>query len=167
MRLLQVDGWTLATATEADFDEVMTWFSDAASVDRWAGPSFRYPFTRQTFIEDCRTDIAESCALRNPGGQLAAFGQTCERTGRGHLLRLVVNPLLRRQGAGRRLIQMLIASLEERHDYDEYSLFVYRDNIPAYHCYLSLGFTVTDYPEDGLLADKCYFLTKTTTRSGT
>ena len=161
------DGWTLAAAADAEFDEVMTWFDDAISVDRWAGPSFRYPYTRETFVEDCRTDIAESYGLRDPGGRLAAFGQTCERYGRGHLLRLVVNPALRRQGAGKRLIRMLIASLEERCDFDEYSLFVYRDNIPAYHCYLSLGFAVTDYPEDGLLADKCYFLTKKATRSGT
>jgi ribosomal protein S18 acetylase RimI-like enzyme len=165
--MLDDDGWTLAAAEDDDFDQVRTWFTDAESVDRWAGPSFRYPYTRQTFVEDCRTDIAESYALRNPGGQLAAFGQTCERNGRGHLLRLVVNPLMRRQGAGQRLIQMMIATLEDRYDYDEYSLFVYRDNTPAYQCYLSLGFVVTDYPEDGLLADKCYFLTKESTRSRT
>ena len=168
MTTLDDDGWTLSAAGDDDFDKVMTWFTDAEAVDRWAGPSFRYPYTRETFVEDCRTDIAASYALRNPDGRLAAFGQTCERSGRGHLLRLVVNPRMRREGAGKRLIRMLIASLEDGgHDYDEYSLFVYRDNTPAYQCYLSLGFAVTDYPEDGLLADKCYFLTKKSTRSRT
>ena len=108
-----------------------------------------------------------SYALRDTVGQLAAFGQSYERTGRGHLARLVVNPLLRRRGAGSRLIKMIIASLHEQYAYDEYSLFVYRDNIPAYHCYLALGFCVTDYPEDAAMADKCYFLTKTTTRNKT
>ena len=165
MRPLLDDGWTLLAARDSDFDEVMTWFSDAASVDRWAGPQFRFPFTRESFMEDCRPDIATSYALHDADGRTAAFGQTCERYGRGHLLRLVVNPRLRRQGAGTRLIRMLIASLEQSGDYDEYSLFVYRDNIPAYHCYLSLGFAVTEYPEDGLLADKCYFLTKPARRN--
>ena len=101
-----------------------------------------------------------SYALRNPDGQLAAFGQSYERTGRGHLARLVVNPLARRQGAGARLIEMIIASLHEQFAYDEYSLFVYRDNLPAYRCYLSLGFVVSDYPKDAEMADRCYFLTK-------
>jgi hypothetical protein len=70
------DGWTLAAATDADLDEVMTWFPDASSVDRWGGPKFRFPFTRQSFIEDCCVDVMESYALGNPGGQLAAFGQS-------------------------------------------------------------------------------------------
>ena len=165
--MLGDDGWTLAAARDDDFDVVMTWFPDAESVDRWGGPDFRFPFTRQSFMEDCRTDVMESYVLRNPDGQRVAFGQSYERTGRGHLARLVVNPLLRRQGAGRRLIEMIVASLEERYAYDEYSLFVYRDNTPAYQCYLSLRFVVTDYPEDGLLADKCYFLTMKSTRSRT
>jgi ribosomal protein S18 acetylase RimI-like enzyme len=154
------DGWTLAAAADADFDEVMTWFADAASVDRWGGPDFRFPFTRKSFIEDCRIDVMNSYVLTSPDGRRAAFGQSYERTGRGHLARLVVNPAMRRQGAGRRLIQLIIASLEKQADYDEYSLFVYRHNTPAYHCYLSLGFAVTDYPEDAAMADKCYFLTR-------
>lgn len=159
------DGWTLATPTDTDYDEVMTWFPDAASVDRWGGPNFRFPFTRQSFLEDCRVDIMASYALHDTDGQLAAFGQSYERTGRGHLARLVVNPRCRRRGAGTRLIEMIIASLHEQHAYDEYSLFVYRDNVPAYHCYLALGFCVTDYPEGAEMADKCYFLTKKATGS--
>ena len=158
--MLGDDGWTLTAAAEADFDEVMTWFPDAASVDRWGGPDFRFPFTRESFIEDCRTDVMESYVLTSPDGQTAAFGQSYERTGRGHLARLVVNPAMRRKGAGKRLVQMIIAALEQQDDYDEYSLFVYRHNTPAYHCYLSLGFAVTDYPEDAAMADKCYFLTR-------
>ena len=129
--MLADDGWTLAAAKDADFDEVMTWFPDAASVDRWGGPDFRFPFTRETFIEDCRIDAMESYVLNSPDGRRAAFGQSYERTGRGHLARLVVNPAMRRQGAGKRLIQLIIASLETQHDYAEYSLFVYRHNTPA------------------------------------
>jgi hypothetical protein len=59
---------------------------------------------------------------------------------------------------------MIIAALEMTGDYDEYSLFVYRDNTPAYQCYLSLGFVVVQYPDDAPMPDKCFFLTKRATR---
>ena len=106
----------------------------------------------------------DSFSLQKAGGELAAFGQAYERDGRGHLARLVSNPAMRRQGAGRQLIERIIASLEETCEYDEYSLFVYRHNTPAYQCYLSLGFVVRSYPEDAPMPDKCCFLTRRTTR---
>ena len=144
---LQDDGWTLAPAADSEFDDVMSWFPDAHSVDIWGGPNFRYPFTAETFREDCRVDVMASYVLRNSAGELAAFGQSYER-----------------QGAGRKLIRMIIAALEMTGDYDEYSLFVYRDNTPAYQCYLSLGFVVVQYPDDAPMPDKCFFLTKRATR---
>ncbi|MDH3621475.1 MAG: GNAT family N-acetyltransferase [Gammaproteobacteria bacterium] len=161
---LQDGGWTLAPAADADFDEIMTWFPDADSVDIWGGPNFRYPFTGETFREDCRIDLMSSFALRSNDGRLAAFGQSYERDGRGHLARLVSNPSSRGQGAGKQLIRMTIAALENIHGYDEYSLFVYRHNVPAYRCYLSLGFRVVAYPDDAPMPDKCFFLTRKATR---
>ncbi len=154
------NGWVLGSATDADIAEVMSWFPDAASVNIWGGPVFRYPFTRETFREDCQLDVMQTFALRNRGGVLAAFGQSYERDGRGHLARLVSNPALRRSGAGKQLIRMIISVLDAAGGYDEYSLFVFRDNTPAYRCYLSLGFTVRDYPDDAPMPDKCFFLTK-------
>lgn len=155
---LHDDGWTLGPATDADIDEIMTWFPDAEAVNLWGGPKFRYPFTRETFREDCGLDIMASYCLRDVEGRVAAFGQSYERCGRGHLARLVSNPSMRRSGAGRQLIRMIIDVLAAR--YDEYSLFVYRHNEPAYRLYRSLGFVVRDYPEDAAMPDKCYFLTK-------
>ena len=164
MRLLTQDGWTLETATSRDFDEIMAWFPDAASVDIWGGPQFRFPFTRASFLEDCQTGAMESYVLRDAAARTVAFGQSYEREGRGHLARLVTNPSMRRQGAGSKLIELIITSLEERHAFDEYSLFVYRDNVAAYECYVSLGFAVTDYPAGAAMADKCFFLTRKATR---
>lgn len=156
--------WTLAPAVDADFDELMTWFPDADSVDIWGGPRFRYPFSRSTFRADCRIDLMASYALQRRDGMLAAFGQSYERDGRGHLARLVSNPSMRRQGAGKQLIRMIMAALEDMHDYDEYSLFVYRHNLPACRCYQSLGFRVAPYPDDAPMADRCHFLTRKAAR---
>jgi ribosomal protein S18 acetylase RimI-like enzyme len=153
-------GWMLKPATGEDIDVVMTWFPDAESIRIWGGPEFRYPFTGVTFREDCRLDLMDSYCLFNPEGDIAAFGQSYERCGRGHLARLVSNPDYRGIGAGKRLIAMIVAELATKRDYDEYSLFVYRDNIPAYRCYLSMGFVVRDYPADAALRDECYFLTR-------
>ena len=160
-RSLHEDGWSLDQATALDIDMIMAWFPDADSVKVWGGPAFRYPFTGETFREDCRLDVTESYCLRDAAGDLAAFGQSYERDGRGHLARLVSNPAMRRRGAGRQLIHMVLASLDQRYEFDEYSLFVLRDNEPAYRCYLSLGFVVKDYPDDAPMPDTCYFLTKT------
>ena len=164
MQPLRDNSWILSLLVDAEIDEVMSWFPDAESVNIWGGPHFRFPFTGETFREDCRLDVMQSWVLRDAEGRLAAFGQAYDRNGRGHLARLVSNPALRRQGAGRKLIEMIIASLEKTHEYDEYSLFVYRDNTPAYRCYGSLGFVIHDYPEDAQMPEKCYFLTRTTTR---
>lgn len=161
---LKEDGWTLAHAVDADFDEVMNWFPDADSIDIWGGPNFRYPFSGKTFREDCRIDEMESYVLRDASQQLAGFGQSYIRDGRGHLARIVSNPALRRRGAGKQLLRMIMTALETTHEFDEYSLFVYRGNVPAYQCYLSLGFVVDAYPEEAPMADTCYFLTRKTTR---
>lgn len=157
---LQRDGWTLETTDEWGFAEVMTWFPNAAAVDIWGGPKFRYPFTADSFLEDCRPDLMQSYCLRDDSGHYAAFGQSCERDGRGHLARLIVNPDRRRRGGGSRLIEMIIALLEQRHAYAEYSLFVYRHNEPALKCYSALGFVIRDYPEDAALQGLCYFMTR-------
>jgi ribosomal protein S18 acetylase RimI-like enzyme len=157
---LRQAGWVLSSAADADIDIVMTWFPDADSVAIWGGPEFRYPFSVATFREDCRIDRMDSYCLRNPAGDLAAFGQSYERDGRGHLARLVSNPEIRGTGAGKKLIEMIVAALAAEHDYDEYSLFVFRHNRPAYRCYLSSGFVVREYPDGAPLPDQCYFLTK-------
>jgi len=157
---LQDNGWSLAPAADSDFDDLMSWFPDADAVNIWGGPNFRHPFTAETFREDCKIDLMASYVLHNSDDDLAAFAQSCRRNGRGHIARVVTNPSLRRQGAGRQLIKMIISVLDATKDYDEYSLFVYRHNTPAYQCYLSLGFVVAEYPDDAPMRDKCFFLTR-------
>lgn len=157
------DGWTLVVPDEADLDELMRWFADAESVNRWGGPRIRYPFTRETFREDCRVDEIATYCVRNPAGVMAAFGQIYDRYDRGHLARLVTHPEMRRQGIGQRLIRMIMAAARREWGYEQSSLFVYRDNEAAYRCYLKLGFVVQDYPDDAPMRDECYFLTRDNT----
>ena len=157
---LQEDGWILREAIAADIDDLMRWFLTSDDVHVWGGPWFRFPFTRETFIKDIHWGKMASFCLCDQSGRVVAFGQLYERDGRIHLARLVVIPDMRGHGLGRRLIEMLMKAGQAMFPGDEYSLFVFRENTPAYECYKSLGFEVADYPSDMLHADVCYYLTR-------
>ncbi|MDH3266990.1 MAG: GNAT family N-acetyltransferase [Gammaproteobacteria bacterium] len=152
--------WVLRHSVARDIDELMTWFPDGGSVVIWGGPSFRYPFTRHSFVEDICWGRMASFTLRDPTDQFAAFGQLYERFERINLARLVVNPMMRGRGVGKKLVEMLMAAGRSFFECPEYSLFVFRDNTMAYECYKSMGFSVTDYPQDMPHADVCYYLTR-------
>ena len=155
-----VDGWRFARATQDNIITLMSWFGDRQLVNAWGGPRFRYPFDRQTFAEDCHWPEMASFALHDPDGEFAAFGQVYNRNDRINLARLVAHPEKRGQGVGKRLVQGLMQAGAELFDLQEYSLFVYRDNTAALECYRSQGFTIQDFPQDELLADVCYYLTR-------
>lgn len=138
----------------------MGWFPDKNSVDIWGGPAFRFPFTKETFIEDCLWDEMQPFCLRDPNGTLVAFGQIAERYGRIHMARLVVESGYRSRGVGKRLIEMLLLAGQSRFACEEAGLFAYRHNAPALGCYQSLGFLITEYPEGALMPDKCFYLTR-------
>ena len=153
-------GWSLDSAVESDIDELMAWFPDAGSINIWGGPAFRYPFDRESFHADCRRNDYSSFCLKNAAGKFAAFGQMGYRYGRSHLARLVANPDMRGQGVGRKLLEDMIAVAREKPDVDEMALFVYKDNEPAYRCYLALGFTVQVYPDKAPLRGECFYMTR-------
>jgi len=153
-------GWTLNRATDADMDALMRWFPDSESVRIWGGPRFRYPFTRKSFLRDCHWGKMHSFCLRGADRSMLGFGQIYERIGRINMARLVVHPQSRGEGAGRKLIELLFEAGRNLYSLDEYSLFVYRDNLAALKCYQSMGFEIRDYPPKAPLADECYYLTR-------
>ena len=150
----------LSEATDEDIAELMCWFPDKRSVAIWGGPDFRFPFTRESFAEDCGLDVMRSFALEDEDGDMVAFGQYYYRQDRGHLARLVTRPDRRRQGYGAQLIRELIGAVAADGKAAEVSLFVYRDNTLANRCYRALGFSEQPYPDDAPLEDECYFLTR-------
>lgn len=150
---------TFAKSRRTDLKQLMVWFPDAHATRIWGGPGFRYPFTRKTFREDCRWRDFSSYSLKSPTGKLVAFGQLGSRFERSHLARLVSHPEFRGQGLGKRLISHLLDTIKQEHLSTECGLFVYKDNEPAYHCYLSLGFEIYDYPDGAPMRDLCHYMT--------
>jgi ribosomal protein S18 acetylase RimI-like enzyme len=157
---LEPGNWAIVEASERDLDELMSWFRVAADVDIWGGPRFRFPFTRATFRKDCHWGRMPGFRLNSPAGEFAAFGQMYQRYGRINFARLVVNPGMRGQGVGKRLVELLIETGPQLFQADEFSLFAYRHNAAALGCYQSMGFVVRDYPEGARMADQCYYLTR-------
>ncbi len=155
-----LDDWTLRAAVEADVDTLMRWLPQDAEIRNWGGPSFRYPFTRESFFEDIHWERMASYGLVDAAGALVGFGQVDERDGRIHLARLVIDPTCRGVGAGRQLTGLLMDAGRALYAHDEFSLFVYRANEPAYRCYRSLGFEVAEDPPGIPHADVCDFLTR-------
>lgn len=152
--------WTLDRSEERDIDALLKWFPDRESVNVWGGPIFRFPFNRHSFAEDIHWGRMASFSLRDRHNALIAFGQVYERYDRIHFARLVAHPNLRGQGVGKRLMAKMMAVTPTMYDCEEFSLFVFRNNVPAYRCYLSMGFNVSDYPDDAPLADACFYLTR-------
>jgi ribosomal protein S18 acetylase RimI-like enzyme len=151
---------SLTEASEEDIDQLMAWFPDANAIHIWGGPAFRYPFTRETFHHDAFWSEMASYCLRDPAGQMVAFGQFYARIGRINLARLVVHPKSRGQGVGKQLIGGLMAAARPLFQLSEFSLFVYGDNTPAFECYKSMGFVVTECPGEMPTGETCLYLTR-------
>jgi ribosomal protein S18 acetylase RimI-like enzyme len=157
---IERNSWQLVEATEGDLEQLMTWFAGPDDVTLWGGPRFRFPFTPDTFRQDCRWGRMPSFRLNSPAGEFAAFGQMYERYGRINFARLIVNPEMRGAGVGKRLLAALIKTGPGVMTADEFSLFCYRHNAVALACYRSMGFAVRDYPDGAPMADVCYYLTR-------
>jgi ribosomal protein S18 acetylase RimI-like enzyme len=136
----------LVSASIAHIDALMSWFPDRDSVVTWGGPSFRYPFSSTSFLEDVCWDRIPTFVLLDAAGAMIGFGQTYEKEGRGHLARLVVSEGQRRKGYGRVLVEQLCKKARDLYSCSEHSLYVLRTNDVAIRCYSKAGFEEAPYP---------------------
>ncbi len=136
----------LVPFTKVHIEQLASWFQDEASLAKWSGPGFRYPFTEDTFFQDLNTEKLASFCLLCEQGEFVAFGQFYNRLERVHLARLVVNPTFRGKGIAERLIYNLIQEGKVQLQLDSASLFVLSDNLPAITAYQKSGFAKTQYP---------------------
>ncbi|MFT5221148.1 MAG: ribosomal protein S18 acetylase RimI-like enzyme [Planctomycetota bacterium] len=127
-------------------ETLMSWFPDHNSGFLWCGPGFRFPFTRESFLQDMHWGQMPAYALLDESDGLLAFGQYYEKEGRCHLARLVVSPLNRSEGIGHEFILELMNLGRRELNVTECSLFVANANERALKCYISLGFEKAENP---------------------
>lgn len=53
----------------------MSWFPDRKFSYLWCGPGLRFPFTRETFLEDAHWGSMPTYSLLDEGHTLIGFGQ--------------------------------------------------------------------------------------------
>jgi ribosomal protein S18 acetylase RimI-like enzyme len=143
---------------EAWLPELMRWFESADACRVWGGPSFRFPFTRDTFRADARLDSLATFALATDEATLLGFGQYYLRAGRCHLGRLAIAPAHRGRGLGGSLVRELCRIGSAGLGVETYSLFVLPGNERAIRLYERLGFAPARYPEPDPMFDDCVYM---------
>ena len=143
---------------EAWLPELMGWFGHADACRVWGGPSFRFPFTRDTFRADARLDSLATFALTKDDATLIGFGQYYLRAGRCHLGRLAIAPAHRGRGLGGALVRELCRIGSEDLGVDTFSLFVLPGNERAIRLYERLGFAPARYPEPDPSFEDCVYM---------
>ena len=124
-----------------DFASLASWISSSDDCLLWAGPAVRYPHSVEELKEDLTTEGTVSLSLKNERNELLGFGQIWSRNQlSAHLGRIIINPKLRKNGYGKKLIHSLIREARSKFDHDTITLKVYRRNRTASTIYKSLGF---------------------------
>ena len=118
----------------------------------------RVRLTDESFRRDSRWASVDSYSLVDDADELLGFGQISARCRRAHLSRLAVAPKHRGKGYGTALVKHLIARARETTSYRECSLYVYRDNTVAIHCYRREGFRETDAPRNDVPPPHCVYM---------
>ena len=149
----------LTQPSDANFIELMSWFSTEEELSIWSGPGFRYPFDLNSFKTDLKLDSLKSFSFVSSEGKLLAFGQYYLRLDKCHLGRLVVNPNFRGQGVASCLIQELSVLGKSDLKTDSCSLFVLGHNKSAIQAYTKLGFSMADYPDE-IPLENCLYMVK-------
>ena len=150
----------LRPATIADLAQVSSWFTSAQQLQLWAGPYVPWPPQLDDLIEqiDFLAQPAFSLHLDNQG--LAGFAQLQPRGALYHFARVAIAPDWRSRGYGGQLLAAIMARYPAA---PGFSLYVYRHNDAAWHCYRKLGFE--QQAEDSTTAADagCVLLTRLTT----
>lgn len=69
----------LVRASIPHVEELMSWCRDGETVSTWGGPLFRYPFSRESFLEDVCWERMPTFVLLDTTGTMIGFGQTYEK----------------------------------------------------------------------------------------
>lgn len=125
-----------------DYEVIASWISDARACARWAGPLVPFPFSAKELPELLSVVGSSSYCLSGSNNDCIGFGQfwTVDE-GAVHIGRIIISPTARGMGAGRLLVEKLMAQAAQTTGASRVTLRVYRDNKAALSLYSRLGFS--------------------------
>jgi len=134
---------TLRPAVAEDLKVILSWIENPEMLKRWGGALLTFPPDAQKTWNEIQTTSKDIFSLIDQDGNVIGFAQTSiKESGSVHLGRIIVSPTLRGLGLGRRLVKQLIQLVLSKNEVERITLNVYRDNLPAFNLYKSLGFVV-------------------------
>lgn len=137
--------YQLVSASIDDCLDIGRCFENSVAITEWGGEGFIFPVQHLQFLKQLHRPDTQSYVLK----QLlttVAFGQICQRFGKHHLARLLVLPDSRGNRLSYTLVLALICRALQQNPKLDFSLFVFRHNSVAIHCYEQLGFKITMQP---------------------
>ncbi len=140
MQPLELKPWS-----DALFAELVSWISGPEELLRFAGIEFSWPLEIGQFKTHFGNFPDREWYFGYDKDLPVAFGEIIPQEGNiPRLGRLIVNPTIRNQGIGRRLIKALEERCYERFNCPAIELFVITDNFQAIHCYRNYGFEILE-----------------------
>lgn len=137
--------YELGAATIDDCLAISRCFQSTAELSQWGGDGFAFPVNKLQFLHQLHKPDTESYRL-TMGTAIVAFGQICDRFGKHHLARLLVLPGHRGKQLSYVLLLCLMARALQQNPRLDFSLFVFKKNQLAAHCYRQLGFIEAKQP---------------------
>lgn len=135
--------YTLRPAILEDLKVIVSWIENPEMLKLWGGSLLTYPPDPQKTWNEIQASSKDTFSLIDPTGNVLGFAQTFLKEPKAvHFGRIIVSPAMRGMGLGRRLLKQLIKLVLSKYEAERITLNVYRDNIPAYNLYKSLGFVV-------------------------
>ncbi len=159
---------TLAPFSADDIDRLMSWIPDEALLLQWAGPTLRWPLTRDQF--ECEIKAMTPRGPHRMFKALNARGQcighieikAIDHTHANAMLgRILTSPVARGQGLGGHLVQAALQVCFDELKLHRVGLRVFAHNAGAIACYQRAGFKIegnerhTKRAPDGAWWDAC------------
>jgi len=137
--------YRLSAASIDDCLEISRCFQELNAITEWGGEGFVFPVQHHQFLHQLHRPDTCSYIFKQQTSTVG-FGQICQRFGKHHLARLLVVPTARGQRLSYALVLALICRALKQNAKLDFSLFVFRQNRVAVHCYQQLGFKITVQP---------------------
>jgi RimJ/RimL family protein N-acetyltransferase len=138
---------TLEKFTEEDFDTLINWIKSEDDLILFAGPTFKFPLTKEQLSAYINSDIRKVYKVVNEGTN-EVIGH-CElndiniTSKSARVCRVLVgDPENRNKGYCRKMIQKLITIAFNELSLNNLTLKVYEKNEAAVKCYTNCGFEV-------------------------